>query len=327
MKTGMRSGLLIAALALASLLALAVGQSWLGPEMLWRGLWGEGPGALILASFRAPRLLAALGAGAVLGLSGTLFQTLLRNPLAAPDILGFNAGAGLAVVCATAFGITAPMSLVAAAGGLVAAMLVAALAYAPGRATPPLVLILVGLGVGVLAASTGQFLMTRLPQNVALEAQRWLIGTLSGANWRQVAQLWALGLPLAVLCIGLSGRLAVLELGEELAAGLGLSVEGSRRLLAACGVLLAAAGVAAVGPVSFVALMAGPMGSRLTGAVSASGRLASAAGAGALILVLADIAGRTALPGVELPAGVMTGILGAPYLLWRLSREMERGGL
>ncbi|MFT4012607.1 MAG: iron ABC transporter permease [Paracoccus sp. (in: a-proteobacteria)] len=320
--------ILLALLVLASLLGLSAGQSWISPVDLIRDtLGGEGRGALILGSFRAPRVLVALGAGACLGLSGALFQTLLRNPLASPDLLGFNPGAALAVVMATALGIGVPMPLAAAAGGLGAGALVALLAYSPGRATPPLVLILVGLGVGVMATSAGQFAMTRLPQSTAAEAQRWLIGNLSGASWPQVAQVWGLGLALALLALGLSGRLAVLELGEDLAAALGLRVERSRAALALTGVALAATGVSVVGPVAFVALMAGPLGSRLTGARSVSGRLLSAMGAGALILLLADVVGRSAVPAIELPAGIMTGILGAPYLLWRLSREMERGGL
>ena len=121
--------------------------------------------------------------------------------------------------------------------------------------------------------------------------------------------------------------LKLLELGGDLASGLGLRVERARWGLVATAVLLAATAVAVAGPVPFVALMAAPLGIVLTGARNPAGRLAAAAGAGAAICVLADLVARAAIPGLQLPIGVMTGLLGAPYLLWRLSREMEKGEL
>lgn len=324
----MRAALLPLLLALAVAAALLLGQRPMSLAMLWDGMIsGEGPGALMIATIRGPRVATALGAGAALGLSGALFQTLFRNPLAAPDLLGFTSGAGLAIVAATAFGLAAPMPAVAALGGLLAALLVAALARRRGHATPPLTLILVGLGIGFLTSALSAFLMTLMPYNAAAEAQRWLTGSLAARDWGHVAQIWGLGAALTLAALAQTRALAALELGRDLALGLGLRAERARWGLSATGVLLAAAGVAVAGPVPFVALMAGPVGRRLSGAESLAGRLLSAAAAGALILTLADLAARAALPGVLLPAGVMTGALGAPYLLWRLSREMDRGGL
>ena len=325
----MRSAVPLAVLlVVATLLSLAMGEVVLGPQALWQGLWsGEGPGALTIRVIRGPRLATALGAGAVLGLSGAILQTLLRNPLAAPDILGFNAGAGLAVVAAVAAGATLPLPLAAAAGGVAAALLVAALAHRPGQPGSTLTLVLVGLGVGFAVSALASYLALTLPTNQASEAQRWVSGSLAARNWGHAAQVWSLGAALTLLLALQVPALTLLELGRDLAAGLGLAVDRARWGLMGTAVLLAATGVAVAGPVAFVALMAMPLGVRLTGARGAGGRLASAAGAGALVMVLADLAARAALPGVQLPVGVTAGLLGAPYLLWRLSREMEKGEL
>ncbi|MGY9045706.1 MAG: FecCD family ABC transporter permease [Rhodobacterales bacterium] len=320
--------ILTALLFAAVLVAVLIGQVDIGMAELWQGLiTGEGPGALILDTIRGPRVATAVGAGAVLGLSGVIFQTLLRNPLAAPDIMGFTSGAGLAVVAATALGVALPMPLIAACGGLAAAVLVALLSWRRDAATPPLMLILVGLGVGFAASALTTFSMTLLPSEVAADAQRWMTGSLAARDWRHVAQVWGLGLILGLVTFGQLQALTALELGSDLAAGLGLNVERARWGLAGTGVLLAAVGVAVAGPIPFVALMAGPFSARLTGARTLGGRLAGAIAAGALITVLADLVARAALSGIQLPVGVMTGLIGAPYLLWRLSREMERGEL
>lgn len=319
---------LLALLGAAALLSLAIGETWIGPEALWRGLWlGEGPGALALRVIRGPRLVTALGAGAALGLSGAVLQTLLRNPLASPDILGFNAGAGLAVVVAIALGWSWPPPLVAAVGGILAALLVAALAHRRGRADATLILVLVGLGVGFTLAALSSLVSLRLPTAQAAEAQRWVAGSLAARNWSHALQVWAPSLGLTILLLTQVRSLQLLELGPDLARGLGLRIERARLGLVGTAVLLAAAGVAVAGPVAFVALMALPLGRRIADAHGTVPALLSAAGGGALVMVLADLAGRALVPGVQLPVGVTAGVFGAPYLLWRLAREMDRGEL
>ncbi|MCT4370244.1 iron chelate uptake ABC transporter family permease subunit [Yangia mangrovi] len=247
----MRRALALCLLLLAATLAaLMLGPVRLSPTLLWQGLsTGEGPGALVLGTIRGPRVMTALGAGAVLGLSGALFQALFRNPLAAPDIMGFTAGAGLTIIAAIALGLTLPPPLLAAGGGLVAALLVALLSQRRGHATPPLTMILVGLGIGFIASALSSFLLTLLPHSQAAEAQRWLTGSLAARDWSHVAQVWGIGALLAALALAQLRRLAALELGEDLAAGLGLRVGRARMALAGTAVLLAAAGVAVAGPV------------------------------------------------------------------------------
>ena len=320
--------LLVILLAGAALAGLMVGEVLIGPSALWVGFWSnEGPGALTIRVLRGPRIATALGAGCLLGLSGALLQNLLRNPLAAPDVLGFNSGAGLAVILAVSLGFSLPMPLVSAIGGLLAALAMVMLAYRPGHATSTLTLILVGLGVGFTTGAFGSFLLLTMPATEAAEAQRWLTGSLAARDWGHVMQVWLMGACLVVFLVAQIPSLKLLELGSDLAAGLGLRVEGARWALLATAVLLAATAVAVVGPVPFVALMAPPLGIALTGARYPFARLVAAGCAGALICVASDLAARVAIPGLQLPIGVMTGILGAPYLLWRLSREMEKGEL
>jgi iron complex transport system permease protein len=325
----MRGGLVLIGLLLASvLLSLMIGQVMLSPGQLWNGLMtGTGPASLTLRVLRGPGIATAAGVGAVLGVSGTIFQILLRNPLAAPDVMGFMSGAGLAVICGIAFGLSLPLPLLAAIGGLVAAVAVAMLSYRRDAAQAGLTLILVGLGIGFFTSAASSFLLTRLSPQDASDAQRWLSGSLAARNWGHVTQVFGLAAILFVITALQVRALALLELGDDLATGLGTHIRRARYGLIATGVLLAAAGVAVAGPVPFVALMAGPLGMKITGARKPGGRLFSAAVTGAIVTVLADLAARSVVPGLQLPVGVMTGILGAPYLLWLLAREMEAGDL
>jgi iron complex transport system permease protein len=323
-----RSIILAAVLLAAILLSLMIGQVMLSPAALWTGLTtGQGPAALTIRVLRGPGIATAVGAGAVLGLSGTIFQILLRNPLAAPDVMGFTSGAGLAVIFGVMSGLTLPTPLVAALGGSAAAVLVAILSLRRDGSQTTITLILVGLGVGFFTAAAASFILTRLPPQEAAEAQRWLSGSLAARNWGHVAQVFGIGSCLALVLAIQSRALALLELGDDLARGLGLRANRAKWGLSATGVLLAATGVAVAGPVPFVALMAGPLGARITRAKNPAARLAAAALTGATITVLADLAARASIPGLQLPVGVMTGIFGAPYLLWLLAREIETGDL
>lgn len=312
--------------------ALLIGQVHLSFSALWQGLFGEGPGAFTLRYLRGPRVAVALGTGAALGLAGAVFQQLLRNPLASPDVMGFSSGAGLAILTAVTFNLALPMPLVAAIGGFVTAAAVFRLARPSGEdfrieGTPPIMLVLVGIGVGSTFSAIGYFLVTRLSPPEAAEAQRWLAGSLAARSWGHAFQVLLTTAILALCLVPQVRALRLLELGSDLAVGLGLRLARARVLLAATGVALAAAAVAVAGPVSFVALMAPPLGARLCGARDPGSQLAAAAFTGAMIVLWADLVARASLPGLQLPIGVMTGLMGAPYLLWCLSREMKKGTL
>lgn len=321
-------------LLLAAGLSLSIGQVNLGVSALWSGLTGADDIAGLTVRFlRAPRVLVGILAGAAFGLSGGILQSLFRNPLASPDLMGFSSGSGLAILLVIAWGIAMPIPLAAALGGLLTSLLVFLLARPKGshrlggQDISTVMLVLVGIGVGFTAASLGSFLMTRLSGPEAAEAQRWLAGSLSARDWAEVIQLSVLLSGLVLLLALQIRRLRALELGVDLAAGLGIPVERARLLLSMTAVGLAASAVAVVGPIAFVALMAPPIGARLTKVNDPAARLVAAALVGAIIVVLADLVARAAMNGVQLPIGVMTGVLGAPYLLWLLSREMKRGEL
>lgn len=290
-------------------------------------LLGEGGGNadFVLGTLRFPRVITGVLVGASLGISGAIFQSLARNPLASPDVIGFTPGAALGAVFTLAMwpGSTLRMALGAVIGGMVTAAAVYLLAWRRGLRIYRLVLIGIGFGFAVRAGV--EYLVIRSEVNDLARAAVWLTGSLSGRTWENVA---IVGLALAVLgplAIALEDRLDVLALGDDLAVALGISVNRLKLGLVAVGVGLAALAVAGAGPVSFVALMAGPIARRLV-RTSATGVVPSAL-VGALLVVAADLAGRRLLAPIELPVGVFTALLGAPYLLWLLVRQTRMGDL
>ncbi|MBP1807532.1 FecCD family ABC transporter permease [Rubellimicrobium aerolatum] len=314
--------LALGALALAS---LCLGEPTLGPGAALRALLGPGDAAFAVGTLRAPRLLTGLCAGACLGLSGAMMQSLARNPLASPDLLGFTQGAGLGAVATIARTGAQGVGVAAAAlgGGLAAAVLVGALAWKGGLRVWRLVL--VGIGVGFALRAGTDVLMTRTDLFSASAATQWLTGSLNARLWSHAAQA---GVGLAVLGpLGLAlGRgLDRLEMGEDVATALGVRTGLVRLATVAVAVGLAAVAVAACGPVAFVALVAGPIGRRLSGGGGPA--LGPAALTGALLLCAADLAGRVLLAPMQLPAGLFTALIGAPYLLWLLATQIRKGAL
>ncbi|WP_420337155.1 FecCD family ABC transporter permease [Roseibium sp.] len=328
-----RQLLLVFLLFVTAFLSLTFGQTSVSLAAIWDGLTGgDGVGALTVQLLRGPRVATALLVGAAFGLSGAIFQSLLRNPLASPDVMGFSAGSGLAILASMTVNLAIPMPAIASAGGLLTAIFILILARPPGgrsslEGAPAVTIVLVGIGIGFTAVAISSFLMTRLSGPQATEAHRWLAGSLAARDWSHVLQLVIIGGGLVFLLLLQIRSLRLLELGAELATGLGVNVRRARLGLATTALLIAAAAVAIAGPIAFVALMAPPLGARIAQTVDAGGRLLAAALTGAIIVALADLAARASLPGLQLPIGVMTGILGAPYLLWLLSREIERGEL
>jgi iron complex transport system permease protein len=185
--------------------------------------------------------------------------------------------------------------------------------------------VLIGIGIGAIAFSVIDYLMTRAQVWEAQTALLWLTGSLSGASAGELPELWSMAAVLSALTLLANRSLSGLQLGDDTAAGLGLKVERSRLLLIVLGVALSAVAVAATGPVGFVAFVAGPIARRLTG--GSGGALLLAGLVGALVVVVADFAGQH-LMGVQLPVGVLTAVIGAPYLLYLLvvSNRIGRGG-
>jgi iron complex transport system permease protein len=279
------------------------------------------PGAsFIVMENKLPRALTATMVGACFGVAGAIFQTMLRNPLASPDIIGISYGASASAVVAIVFlgagGLA--VSAAAIAGALVVAALISWLSRSRGGSG----LILSGIGVAALLQAVVTFLLQRADVRTAQEALVWLVGSLNASNWDRTGAL-ALGLlvllPAAAL---LSRSLRSLQLGEDTATALGSSVPLSRTALTILGVLLAAVATAAAGPVSFVAFLSAPIARRLNAGAPS---LLVAALVGAAIVLGSDFLAANLLPHTALPVGVVTGALGAPFLLWLLASTNRNG--
>lgn len=308
-------------------ISIMVGDFPLSASQVLAAVFGDGgrDAEFIVDQLRLPRTLTAMLVGAALGMSGAVFQSIARNPLGSPDIIGFESGAalGAVVVITVVHGSAAQVALGAVAGGLGTALLVYVLAYQRGLAASRLVL--VGIGIGFTTSAAVDYLITRAQIYDVQRAAVWLTGSLNGRTWDHVRTI---GFALAVLAplIVLAQRsLDRLELGDDTAAALGVRVNRSKLGLLLLAVGLAALAVAAAGPVVFVAFVSAPIARRLVSSPSAS--VLPAACVGAFVTTIADLAARRVLAPTELPVGIATCVIGAPYLLWLLARRARTGAL
>jgi len=283
------------------------------------------PGAsFVLMESTLPRAVVAVLAGAAFGAAWCAFQVMLRNPLASPDVLGITLGASAgAVLAAVTLGVRGPAVTVAAlAGAVLAAALILSQAGARGGATGRMVLVGVALAAGLSAVV--HWVLVRASIHQAQDALVWLTGSLNSVTWPDAARLLVLDALLLPLVLVLAGRLPVLALGDDVAAGLGVRVGGLRVGVTVAVVALVAAATAVVGPVAFVGFLCGPIARRLVPGRPAVG---VAALVGAVVVLGADYLAAYAVPGTALPVGVVTGLLGAPVLLWMLrSRPATQEG-
>ncbi|MCM0639803.1 FecCD family ABC transporter permease [Cellulomonas wangsupingiae] len=316
---------LLLAVVVVAVVALCVGERTYTPVQVLRVLLGEEvPGASFnVGVLRAPRVLTGMLVGLAFGMGGVVFQTMLRNPLASPDIIGVSAGSSAAAVVAiTMFGLSgASLSLVAVVAGLGVAAVIYALSWRNGVQGARLVLI--GIAVGAMLDSVIAYAMTRAGVYDAGEALRWLTGSLNSAFWAGVGPLAAALAVLVPLLLALARRLPALQLGDDAAAGLGVAPDRSRLYLLLVAVAVIAVATAASGPIAFVAFLSGPIAHRL---LRGAGSLVVPAGlVGVLLVLVGDLVGQHLL-GHRFPVGVVTGVLGAPYLLWLLARTNRSGG-
>ncbi|MFC4029928.1 FecCD family ABC transporter permease [Streptomyces polygonati] len=312
---------------LVGVLSLGSGSYPIGPGEVLRTLAGGGTPAedFVVNQLRLPRVVTALLVGAALALAGALFQSLVRNPLGSPDVLGFTQGAATgALLVVVAGGSSLALAAGAAAGGVLTGALVCALAWRGGLHSGRLVLI--GIGTAAILTGVNGYLLTRTQLTEAARAVLWLTGSLDGRGWGDAMPLIvALGLLGPLVLLGCGPALRMLELGDDTAAGLGVRVEPLRLGLLAAAVLLASLAAAAAGPVSFVALTAPQLTRRLTG--TPGPHLLASMWTGAALLVTADWAAARLVGGHQLPVGVVTGLLGGGYLVWLLAGERRAGRL
>ncbi|MFD3552545.1 FecCD family ABC transporter permease [Streptomyces goshikiensis] len=316
--------LAVAALALAVVL-IGTGDFQIAPADVVQTLLGNGTPAndFIVNDLRLPRVLVALLVGASLGMSGAVFQSVSRNPLGSPDLLGFGYGSavGALVVIIVFKGGATEVALGALVGGLIAGLAVYVLAYK--RGINGYRLVLVGIGASAMLVAVIQYLLTKAQLVEATRAMVWLTGSLAGRDWGQVWPLLVACAVLFPLVLGQGRALRMMEMGDDAAYALGVRVERTRLLLMVAGILLTTAASAAAGPISFVALAAPQLARRLTRSPGAG--LLTAALMGAVLLMLSDWASQRAFGADQLPVGVVTGLVGGVYLLWLLVTERKAG--
>lgn len=284
--------------------------------------FGNPDSHFIIRTLRLPRAMTAVLVGAAFAFSGAIFQSLARNPLASPDIIGITAGASAAavfiIVVVGGGGWLIPLG--AFLGALSTATMIYFLAYRRGISAYRLVL--VGIGIAAVLNSVIWYLLTRAQIWEAQRATIWLTGSLNGRGWEHVRPVGLTMLTLFPAVLLLARPLRILQLGDDAAKGLGAGVEKFRRYLLLVAVALSALATASAGPVAFVAFVAPPIARRLT---NSSLTLVPAALAGALLLLVSDLMARRAFAPTELSVGIITGLIGAPYLLWLLARANKVG--
>lgn len=313
------------AIGVAFITSLMVGHTFYGLDQVWQVILGnEVEGATFtVGTLRLPRASLAVLAGIAFGIAGVTFQTMLRNPLASPDIIGISSGASAAAVFAIVVLKlpSAGVSLVAVLGGLAVALAVYLLSYKAGVAGTRLILI--GIGVAAMLDSVVAYLLERAGQWDYLAALRWLAGSLNGASWNAILPLAVALVVVVPVLLGQSRNLGMLQMGDDAAAALGVRVEVTRVVLVVCAVALIAIATSATGPVAFVAFLSGPIAARLVG--PSGSLLVPSALVGALLVLVADLVGQWLL-GTRYPVGVITGVLGAPFLLYLIARINRKGG-
>lgn len=306
--------------------SIMVGDFPLSVGQVLRAVFGDGgPDAeFIVQTLRLPRVLTGMLVGAALGMSGAVFQSLARNPLGSPDIVGFQSGAAFGAVLVIVVGGSATqVALGAVAGGLVTALLVYVFAWRGGISSTRLVL--VGIGIGFTASAAVDYLITRANIYDVQRAAVWLTGSLNGRSWSDVRTVGFALLVLAPFVVLAQRSLDRLDLGDDTAAALGVRVNPAKLFLIVLAVGLAALAVAAAGPIAFIAFVSGPIARRLVNSPSAC--TVPAAFVGAFVTVAADLAARRVLAPTELPVGIATAVIGAPYLIWLLARRARTGAL
>lgn len=321
---------IVVASAGALVLAVGTGDFAIPADRVIRALFGVGdPGdVLVVHEWRLPRALSALLLGAALGIGGAVFQSLTRNPLGSPDVIGFGTGAytGALIVILLLGGSYLGTAAGALIGGLATALVVYLLSAKRGvgrRGVQGFRLIIVGIGVSAMLSAFNTWMILRAEVEDAMQVAVWGAGSLNGMTWEQ---FWPTLVSVTVIAVAagvLSERMHVLEMGDETAAALGLRAEATRLALMVTGVACVALVSSLAGPISFVALAAPQIAKRLTR--SSGIGIAPAAFTGALLLIVSDYIAQRIYPTSPLPVGVVTVSVGGVYLVWLLIAEGRKG--
>jgi len=315
--------LMLVSLAVA-VFSLRSGAVTLDFTQVFNALTGSAPRniTMVVTEWRLPRVMMALLVGAALGISGAIFQSLMRNPLGSPDVMGFNTGAWSGVLVAMVlFGqpLTA-ITLAAMAGGILTSLIVWALAWRDGIET--FRLIIIGIGMRAMLMAFNTWLLLQASLETSLSAGLWFAGSLNGLTWAKTLPAAPLILLMFICALLLVKRMRLLEMGDDSACALGVSVERSRLMLMLVAVVLTAAATAIAGPISFIALVAPHIARRLSG--TARWGLTQSALCGSLLLLAADLCAQQLFMPYQLPVGVVTVSLGGIYLIVLLVQESRK---
>lgn len=318
------AAIVVAGILVSAVLTLTLGRLGIALPDLVPAILGSssGPDRIVLGVFRGPRLVVAVAAGAAFGIAGTLFQTVTRNPLGSPDVIGLTAGASAG---AAAFGLLWPGILplpVGALLGALSAMLLVWLGTGKGF-TSPARMLLIGIGVSAMSLAFVQFVITRAGLEQATVLATYLNGSLASRSWTDAAIIWASVAVLLPCALLLSRRLQLMEMGDDQADSLGARSGQTRLLAIFVAIGLATAAVSVAGPIAFIALTAPQIARRLSR--SAGPNVVLSALMGAFLLTLADVLAQQLPFEVQLPVGVLTAILGGIYLGYLLVAQWKKG--
>lgn len=309
---------------LIALFALGSGSLKIPIGGVFDALFGTAPQNIvtIVTQWRLPRVVMALILGAALGMSGAIFQSLIRNPLGSPDVIGFNTGAytGALVTIILFNGSYVEIASGALVGGLLSAVAVYVLAYRQG--VQGFRLIIMGIAISAVLGATNTWLLITASLESAMTAALWGAGSLNGITWAKGSPAAAFVIVAMLLALTLGKRMQLLEMGDDAACALGVPPERTRLTLMVLGVILTAAVTAAAGPISFIALAAPQLARRLAGKSSVT--LIASALMGALLFITADFVAQRLFAPNQLPVGIVTVCIGGVYLIWLLIRESRR---
>ncbi|GAA1408503.1 ferric enterobactin transporter FepG [Glutamicibacter uratoxydans] len=317
--------IIAALLAITCVVALGTGTISLSPREVLAALFGQADAKdlLVIQKIRAPRVLTALGVGAALGAAGACFQSISRNPLGSPDIIGFTTGAATGAVAQIVLfnaGVWAT-GVAAMISGLLTAAVVYLLSFSR-RTTGGQRLVIIGIGVGAMLGAVNTLLLSKGDADLAAQANLWLSGSLGGRSWADALLVGIAVLVLIPLLVAHSRSLTLLEMGDDTASALGVGAETVRRIVIFAAVCLTAAATAAAGPIAFVALASGQIIRQLIG--NRSVPIIPAAMTGALLLVSCDVLTQHLPLQAQVPIGLATSLAGGLYLLWLLTRHRVR---
>jgi ferric citrate transport system permease protein len=316
--------MLIILMLVLSVVSLGVGAIYIPPFDIVQDLLGNDVSkhTFILNEYRLPRIIIAVIAGAGLAMAGAVLQGILRNPLASPDVIGVTKGAGLAAVIVIVLFPKSPIFILPISAFIGAAIVVALLMiFAYKKEAKPNTIALVGIALGTICQAGIEYFMIKFPDDVN-STLLWLAGSLWGRGWDEVFMLLPCLLFASLLLI-LTSKMDILNLGDDMATSLGEKSKQLRYVLLSIAVILIGLCVAVIGSIGFIGLIAPHIARRVVGSHHKF-LLPASALFGSILLLIADTLGRGLFPPIEIPAGIVTAVIGAPYFLYLLRRERKK---